>query len=380
MTGTRLRRHVAGAVAVVCAAAFAVTTAPARTAQAAPAAGCGVLGGGASATAQAAVQAACDQIGVWYTWGGGHGAVPGETLGYYDGHDPASRNDGSREGFDCSGLMRYAYYRATGRDILDGTASDDFHSSIGVARFSAGQGTAPLLPGDLLFWQADGYVHHVAMYIGAGQMVEAYESGTRVRETPVRLYDGYAGAVRLAGSPGNPTPPPANGGSVFQTWGTEVRTHTAPSTGAPAVDRFPGPTQVGVVCQEHAQRVTAGGYTNDAWSKLSDGSWMTNIYLKGPAWLVGVPDCGGTPPPTGGGASFDTWGTDVRTHSAPSVDAPARDLFPHPTRVSVVCQEHAQRVTAGGYTNDAWSKLSDGSWMTNIYLKGPAWLGGVPTC
>ncbi|WP_443729193.1 C40 family peptidase [Streptantibioticus parmotrematis] len=340
--------------------------------------GCGVLAPGASAAAQAAVRAVCSQIGVWYTWGGGHGATPGPTYGYYDGSDPASKDDGSRYGFDCSGLTRYAYYQATGRDILDGTASDQYHSSLAAQRFSAAQGDGPLLPGDLMFW-GSGYIHHVAMYIGAGQMVEAYESGTHIRRTAVRTGGDYAGAIRLAATPGNPTPPPAGGGSVFQTWGTDVRTHSSPSTTSGVVNTFSGPTQVGVVCQEHAQSVTAEGYTNDAWSKLTNGSWMTNIYIKGPAWLPGVADCGGSPAP-GGGISESTWGTDVRTHTAPSLDASVADLFPQPTRIGVVCQKHAQSVSAEGYTNDAWSKLTDGSWMTNIYIKGAAWLAGVPTC
>ncbi|MDI5964474.1 C40 family peptidase [Streptantibioticus silvisoli] len=377
MTHTHPCRLAIWAAAVVTAPALALAVPIA--AGAAPAAdSCGVLSSGASAAAQAAVQAACSQLGVWYTWGGGHGATPGATFGYYDGSDPASKDDGSRRGFDCSGLTRYAYYRATGRDILDGTASDQHSSPLAVQRFSAGQGAGPLLPGDLMFW-GGGYVHHVAMYIGAGQMVEAYESGTRIRQTAVRTGGDYAGAIRLAASPGNPPPPPAGGGAVFQTWGTGVRTHNAPSTGAGVVDDFAGPTQVGVICQEHAQKVTAEGYTNDAWSKLSDGSWITNIYLKGPAWLAGVADCGGTPPPSGG-ITESTWGSDVRTHSAASTDAGVVDLFPGPTRVGVVCQEHAQKVSAEGYTNDAWSKLSDGSWITNIYLKGDAWLAGVPGC
>ncbi|WP_342673464.1 NlpC/P60 family protein [Streptomyces sp. ICBB 8177] len=232
---------------------------------------------GASAAAQAAVRAVCSQIGVWYTWGGGHGATPGPTYGYYDGSDPASKDDGSRYGFDCSGLTRYAYYEATGRDILDGTASDQYHSSLAVQRFSAAQGDGPLLPGDLMFW-GSGYIRHVAMYIGAGQMGEAYESGTHIRQAAVRTGGDYAGAIRLAATPGNPTPPPAGGGSVFQTWGTDVRTHSSPSTTSSVVHTFSGPTQVGVVCQEHAETVTAEGYTNDVWSKLSNGSWMTNIY------------------------------------------------------------------------------------------------------
>ncbi|MFJ8487886.1 C40 family peptidase [Streptomyces sp. NPDC094038] len=341
---------------------------------------CGVLSSGASATAQAAVQAACSQIGVWYSWGGGHGATPGATYGYYDGSDPDSLHDNERMGFDCSGLMRYAYYRATGRDLLNGTADDQFHSPQASARFSAGQGTAPLVPGDLMFW-GSGYVHHVAMYLGAGQMVEAYESGTHIRVTPVRTGGDYAGAIRINPT-GTPVPPPANGGSTFETWGTGVHTHSTPSVHASVVDTFAGPTQVSVQCQEHAEEVSAEGYTNDVWAKLADGSWMTNIYLKGPAVLPGIPDCGGDnpPPPSGGSTAVQTWGTGVRTHSEPNVNAGVVDYFPQPTTVNVVCQAHAQTVTAEGYTNDAWSKLTNGAWMTNIYLKGPAWLPGVATC
>ncbi|MEU2623643.1 NlpC/P60 family protein [Streptomyces sp. NPDC007157] len=367
----------AAAIALI---AFLPATAHAAAPRAAQDATCGVLASGASATAEAAVGAACSQIGVWYSWGGGHGATPGATYGYYDGSDPDSLHDNERKGFDCSGLMRYAYYRATGRDLLNGTADDQYHSSQATARFSASQGTAPLVPGDLMFW-GSGHIHHVAMYLGAGQMVEAYESGTHIRVAPVRTGGDYAGAIRINPS-GTPVPPPANGGTTFETWGTGVRTHATPSVRSSVVDTFAGPTQVSVQCQEHAETVTAEGYTNDIWSKLADGSWLTNIYIKGPAELPGIPDCGGdTPPPPGGGSTaFQTWGTGVRTHSEPNVNAGVVDYFPQPTTVNVVCQSHAQTVTAEGYTNDAWSKLTNGAWMTNIYIKGPAWLPGVATC
>ncbi|MFD8720974.1 C40 family peptidase [Streptomyces sp. NPDC059629] len=367
-------------VPLLSATAHATTARAVTTPAAAQDATCGVLASGASATAEAAVNAACSQIGVWYSWGGGHGATPGATYGYYDGSDPDSLHDNERKGFDCSGLMRYAYYRATGRDLLNGTADDQYHSPQASARFSAGQGTAPLVPGDLMFW-GSGYIHHVAMYLGAGQMVEAYESGTHIRVTPVRTGGDYAGAIRINPT-GTPVPPPANGGSTFETWGTGVHTHSTPSVHASVVDTFAGPTQVSVQCQEHAEEVTAEGYTNDIWAKLADGSWMTNIYIKGPAELPGIPDCGGDnpPPPSGGSTAFQTWGTGVRTHSEPNVNAGVVDYFAQPTTVNVVCQTHAQTVTAEGYTNDAWSKLTNGAWMTNIYIKGPAWLPGVATC
>ena len=68
----------------------------------------------------------------------------------------------------------------------------------------------------------------------------------------------------------------------------------------------------------------------------------------------------------------------MRTHSEPNVNAGVVDYFAQPTTVNVVCQAHAQEVTAEGYTNDAWAKLTDGSWVTVIYIKGPAWLTAWP--
>ncbi|WP_329106707.1 C40 family peptidase [Streptomyces sp. NBC_01439] len=256
----------------------AKTTKAAQAAQA-----CGVLAPGASTTAEKAVEAACEQIGTWYTWGGGHGQQPGPTYGQVDPSDPDSAHDPERLGFDCSGLVRYAYHRAVGGDPLPGNAHHQFHSPQAQQRFTAAQGTAPLLPGDLLAWGPGGSIHHIAIYLGAGKMVEARESGTRITVSDVRLGGDYAGAVRIA---------PATAPGTFSTWGTDVWTHEEPSTDSPRAHRFPGPTTVRVDCQKHAQSVTAEGYTNDAWSYLPEyGSWITNIYIKGAAWLDGVPTC-----------------------------------------------------------------------------------------
>ncbi|WP_405466957.1 NlpC/P60 family protein [Streptomyces jietaisiensis] len=268
-----------GGAALTAPAAGAAAATPARAA-----AGCAVLSPGASAAAQAAVRAACEQIGVWYTWGGGHGAQPGPTYGQVDPSDPASTHDPERRGFDCSGLVRYAYARALGGDPLNGNSYHQFHSPRVTQRFTAGQGTAPLLPGDLLAWGSGGSIHHIALYLGAGKMVEARQSGTHVMVSDVRLGGDYAGAVRI-GTGSAPS-------GTFSTWGTGVWTHTEPSTTSARVHRFDGPTLVRVECQKHAQTVTAEGYTNDAWSYLPEyRAWITNIYLKGPAWLDGVPTC-----------------------------------------------------------------------------------------
>lgn len=247
---------------------------------------CGVLAPGASAAAARAVDTACAQVaaGVWYTWGGGHGTRPGPTYGQKDPTDPASEHDPERLGFDCSGLVRYAYAQATGADILNGDASAQYYTHRTAARFTAADGLAPLRPGDLLAYGTSADLHHITIYLGAGKMVEARQSGTKLMVSDVRLGGDYFGAVRVnTGTVEGP---------VFRTWGTGVWTKAQPSLRAARVYAFPGPTTVRVACQKHAEVVTAEGYTNDAWSYLPDyRAWVTNIYIQGPAWLDGVPTC-----------------------------------------------------------------------------------------
>ncbi|MCX5016102.1 NlpC/P60 family protein [Streptomyces sp. NBC_00555] len=247
---------------------------------------CSVRAPGASATAERAVAAACAQVAadVWYTWGGGHGPRPGPTYGQVDPTDPASEHDPERLGFDCSGLVRYAYAEAAGSDILDGVASAQFYTHRAAGRFTAAQGLGPLLPGDLLVWGTSQHVHHIAIYLGAGKMAEARQSGTKLMVSDVRLGGDYYGAVRIDPGP--------VAGHVFRTWGSGVWTKAQPSTKAARVYAFPGPTTIRVECQKHAEKVTSDGYTNDAWSYLPDyGAWVTNIYVQGPEWLDGVPTC-----------------------------------------------------------------------------------------
>ncbi len=245
---------------------------------------CTVLTPGASAVAESAVRTACQQVGLWYTWGGGHGPTPGATYGYPDGVDPASDHDAERFGFDCSGLVRYAYAQATEQDLLNGDAGQQFYTAHAAQRFTPAQGSAPLLPGDLLSYGSSDTLHHIAVYLGAGKMVEARQSGTHIMVSDARLDGDYFGAVRI--DPGPVT------GNTARTWGTGVWTHAQAATDSQRIYAFPGPTTVRVECQKHAQSVSAEGVTNDAWSYLPDyRAWITNIYLQGPAWLDSVPTC-----------------------------------------------------------------------------------------
>ncbi|GAA2535777.1 NlpC/P60 family protein [Pseudonocardia sp. RS010] len=128
----------------------------------------------------AAINYACGQRGLPYLWGG-------------DGPD------NGEAGFDCSGLTTAAY--AAAGITLPRTAQTQYLAGPAVPE------GAPLLPGDLVFYGTPGTtvtarIHHVALYLGGGQMINAPRFGEPVQVEPYRWNgDDYAGASRPAGVP-----------------------------------------------------------------------------------------------------------------------------------------------------------------------------------
>ncbi|MER5715402.1 NlpC/P60 family protein [Streptomyces sp. NPDC002132] len=293
----RVHRTVASAGGLLLATALACTgTAyaapagvPTASTASAAAADCRALTG-APAQAQAIVNAACSQIGVPYSWGGG--SIHGPTYGQdYPGGGPGA-HDSQVRGFDCSHLVQYAAWQGAGISLPEGSWNQAQWSGA-TARFSRADGLAPLQPGDLLLWGTNpanlNSVHHIAVYLGNGKMVEARESGTLVMVSDVRMNAQYAGALRIVGGGEQP---PANT-KRFMTWGTDVSLRPDPGTARPPVGTLPRPTAVDVLCQTHGELVRAEGYVNDAWSYLPKyNAWISNIYIDDPAaWLPGVPNC-----------------------------------------------------------------------------------------
>jgi len=158
--GVLVQQEQAAAAAAAAAKTQSVLTAGATFPPPPPAGGAGT-----------AVSAAESQLGVPYVWGG---TDPRGTPG-----DPSG-------GFDCSGLVMWAWGQA----------------GVGLPHFSGSQfeDTAPvpvsaMQPGDILFYGPGGDEHE-AMYVGAGEMIEAPQTGEVVHITPVRLGDGFAGVHR----------------------------------------------------------------------------------------------------------------------------------------------------------------------------------------
>jgi gamma-D-glutamyl-L-lysine dipeptidyl-peptidase len=122
------------------------------------------------ATASAVLASARAFIGLPYLWAG--------TSGF---------------GFDCSGLV-YSVYRAHGV-LLPRDAGPQATAGIAVER-------QELEPGDLVFFARSGSVHHVAIYLGGGEVLEAPYIGATVRVMELSALPyaiEYAGARRVLG-------------------------------------------------------------------------------------------------------------------------------------------------------------------------------------
>ena len=120
-----------------------------------------------SEAASVAIHWAFTQIGVPYSWGGGN--EDGPSYGFAQG--------AGIKGFDCSGLTLYAYAHAGIR--LDHYSGSQWNQGKRIAS------RADVLPGDLLYFGYDpsdpSTIHHVALYIGNNQMIEAPYTGSVVR-------------------------------------------------------------------------------------------------------------------------------------------------------------------------------------------------------
>lgn len=116
-----------------------------------------------------AIGRARTQLGVPYSWGGGGPEGPSE--GFAEGAGIV--------GFDCSSLMQYAWWPWA---HLPRTSDEQYNAGVHLPR-------SAVQPGDLMFWASNpsnpDTIHHVAMYIGDGQIIEAPRTGLNVRIRPL---------------------------------------------------------------------------------------------------------------------------------------------------------------------------------------------------
>jgi len=124
--------------------------------------------------AGAFIAAAAKEVGTPYVWGGG--SFTGPTGG----------------GFDCSGLVLYAAYQASGGKIRLP------HYTGAQIRLGQPIAWADKQSGDLIFFTypgADG-PHHVAIYVGGDRILQAPRTGEDVRYGTIDEFAGQVMAVR----------------------------------------------------------------------------------------------------------------------------------------------------------------------------------------
>jgi len=139
----------------------------------------GTVGG---PTQQKVVDAAKTQLGLPYIWGGG--GTNGSTGG----------------GFDCSGLTQYAFAKVG--VALPRTADTQYAATASKA-IPGGFDPASYQAGDLLFYGTASNIHHVAIAIGNGQLIQASTFGEPLNIKPIYHADFFA-ATRPLGTTGAP--------------------------------------------------------------------------------------------------------------------------------------------------------------------------------
>lgn len=149
-----------------------------------------VSGAGSSSDA---LRKASTRLGTPYSYGGG--TPSGPSTGFCDGlngYRNGSCSATKTVGFDCSSLVQYAYWPKV---KLPRTAAAQYGATSDrpVAR-------GDLKPGDLLFWSnSTGFIYHVALYAGDGNVLHAPRTGKNVEIAPLTAAmpeRDYLGATR----------------------------------------------------------------------------------------------------------------------------------------------------------------------------------------
>jgi cell wall-associated NlpC family hydrolase len=132
-----------------------------------------------SPSGQGIVQAALKFKGTPYSWGGG--GISGPTKGIAQGSKTT--------GFDCSSLLQYSVFQATGKKIPR-VAQQQYAAAAPVDLQHA-------KPGDAVFFGTKQNVHHVGIYLGDGKFIEAPHTGDVVKVSTLAGRSDLVGVGRL---------------------------------------------------------------------------------------------------------------------------------------------------------------------------------------
>jgi hypothetical protein len=151
---------------------------------------------------------------------------------------------------------------------------------------------------------------------------------------------------------------------------TGLNARSAPSTSSAVERTYASGAGVSVVCQAMGQKI---GPTS-VWSRLTNGTWVTDYYLSTPAstsFASGIPECSYPGQVT---ASV------LNARTGPGVSNPVTgSALPRGALAHVVCQATGSPVES----SNVWNKLDDGRWVSDYYVANRSNTGfssPVPRC
>ena len=153
--------------------------------------------------------------------------------------------------------------------------------------------------------------------------------------------------------------PVATVGYAYQvTSSTDLNARSGPTTSAPIVRTHPAGSTVTVVCQTPGAKVS----TTSVWSKLTDGTYVTDYYLSTPSnttYSAPLPRC--TYP-------FQVVVPTLNRRTGPGPRYPISGTLSNGALGWVTCQRSGSKV---GMTA-VWDRLDDGKYVTDFYLATPS--------
>ncbi|NYJ74101.1 NlpC/P60 family protein [Allobranchiibius huperziae] len=236
--------------------------------------------GSASKVQAAIVNTACAELkkGTKYSWNGGHHKKPGKSTGSVYDQGGEYYNDTHKVGFDCSGLVRWAVYKGTGRDIGAGAYTGVEGNALRQHGWK--KVSKATQPGDVVV-----YPGHTVIYMGAGKVVQA--EGDVAGLTTQKLStesERVTGIYRYAGK--GSTPPPTKPAPPAKHHPKKVYKNVWAQ--APSYTKASGGRKVGVLhtgrnyfyCQSKGSEVHFDGYRNNWWLKTDDDSGNANVWVN----------------------------------------------------------------------------------------------------
>ena len=153
--------------------------------------------------------------------------------------------------------------------------------------------------------------------------------------------------------------PVATVGYTYQiTSSTNLNGRAGPKTSMPIMKTYPPGSTVTVVCQTMGTRVG----TTSIWNKLADGHYVTDYYISTPSdttYSAPLPRCT---------YAFQVTTAILKQRTGPGSSYAVSGTLPSGALGWVTCQRSGSTVGA----TSVWSKLDDGTYVSDHYLTTPS--------